>query len=198
MIASDALCKIVHRIKTCNNVELLLVFIIRSSFLLLSLRLAASKNSTHAKSGCYKCATTRNGWIQIHVTSPKTIKNQYSVVPNSSNKNVRLSSLPSIKTWRETHVSPHFFAFLLTSHHLNMHSCFPFSTKAGCLPTVRFLKVSLSIYIPIQVNEKFFIFSANGIEINRLTVLSLANLLIFLRVRSNNQISTIILTQINL
>ena len=74
MIASDALCKIIHRIKTCNNAELLLVFVIRSSFLLLSLRLAASKNSTHAKSGCYKCATTRNGWIQIHVTSPKTIK----------------------------------------------------------------------------------------------------------------------------
>ena len=74
MIASNALCKIVHRIKTCNNAELLLVFVIRSSFLLLSLRLAASKNSTHAKSGSYKCATTRNGWIQIHVTSPKTIK----------------------------------------------------------------------------------------------------------------------------
>ena len=57
-----------------GTIELLLVFIIRSSFLLLSLRLAASKNSTHAKSGSYKCATTRNGWIQIHVTSPKTIK----------------------------------------------------------------------------------------------------------------------------
>ena len=125
-------------------------------------------------------------------------KNQYGVVPNSSNKIVRLSSLPSIKTWRENHVSSHFCAFLLTSHHLSMHSYFPFSTKAGCLPTVRFLKVSLSIHIPIQVNDKFFIFSVNGIGTNRLTVLFLANLLIFLRIRSNNQISTIILTQINL
>ena len=74
-ITSDALSKIIHRIKTCNDVELFLVLVISSStFLLLSIWLAASKDSAHTKSRSCKCATTRNSWIQIHVTSPKTIK----------------------------------------------------------------------------------------------------------------------------
>ena len=74
VIASDALSKIIHRIKTCNDVELFLVLVISSTFLLLSTWLAASKDSAHTKSRSCKCATTRNSWIQIHVTSPKTIK----------------------------------------------------------------------------------------------------------------------------